>query len=441
MNEETQKVRITKEAFEKMNEYAKITSEIVDKDVECAGLLLNKYCKEDDLARDVYLCKGQTITSLDSKFDFHQETEDYKTILNNNMKISGIWHSHGAITAMHSNDDDRHLKKMYTTKARLNKITLERKKQKPNLEQNNGNVNLRLGNNNIICKKGMITIKTIEGNVAKINIEGKIKQIEEEKLREEGFVNSVVINRELYKEGIREKGKSYYCESLIGTSPIDVRKRKNLELEIVKEENNIEKRRIELVKEIGERVTYDGKLLKEHRNYPSIYTKYSNLDIMKVENYKQKLLEFCNNQNENTNQIARILLGEYEKEGKKVWKWDDRIKEIEKIQKNGNTHGKDMNELYTIISENKYLKRKRPKTLQRLEKTMKECDKSTEGKPWFYNSLTYLRITATNMIKTRDFRDYANKVRTTILGIANKQESLREIAMEYASKCQMKYQA
>lgn len=441
MNEETQKVRITKEAFEKMNEYAKITSEIAGKDVECAGLLLNKYCKEDDIARDVYLCKGQTITSLDDKFDFHQETEDYKTILNNNMKINGIWHSHGAITAMHSNDDDGHLKKMYTTKARLNKITLERKKQKPNLEQNNGNVNIRLGNNNISCKKGMITIKTIEGNVAKINIEGKIKKIEEEKLREEGFVNSVVINRELYKTDIREKGRSYYCESLRGTNPTDARKLKNLELEIVKEENNIEKRKTELVKEIGERVIYEGRILQEHKNYSTVYAKYSNLDIKKFENYKQKIRKFYNNQNENINQVARILLGEYEREGKKVWKWDDRVKEIEKIQKNGNTWGKEMNELYTIIRENKYLKRKHPKTLQRLEKTMKSFDKPAEAKPGFYNSLTYLRATTTNMIKTRNFRDYANKVRTTILEIANKQESLREIVMEYASKCQMKYQA
>jgi len=312
VEEPIKKTKITREAFQKMNLYARLVSEIAGRDVECAGFLLNESDAYDDVVRDVYLSKGQTVTQANGNFDEEKDAESFAEIKKKNKKVSGIWHSHGSIIVCHSQDDDRHLRKMYTTKSKNNKITVGKTKTEPQIKMENEKIKIKSDNNIIQYEDNVLSIRTEKGKILKINIEGKIKEIEEEQLKEEGFMYSIVINKKSYLDNLLERGSSYYSECLIGENLLTPRKLENLELEIVEEENGIAKDEETLVKEIGERVTHDEKLLKENPNYQNILNKYAK----KEEKTHNRFREFYQNYkpvDEMDNiivSIAKILSGD-----------------------------------------------------------------------------------------------------------------------------------
>ncbi|MFH1332123.1 MAG: Mov34/MPN/PAD-1 family protein [archaeon] len=291
IEEPIKKTKITREAFQKMNLYARLVSEIAGRDVECAGFLLNESDTYDDIARDVYLSKGQTVAEAEGNFDEEQDAESFAELKKKNKKISGIWHSHGSIIACHSEDDDRHLRKIYITKSKNNKITVGKTKTEPEIKRENEKIKIRSDNNIIQYEDNVLSIRTEKGRILKINIEGKIKEIEEEQLKEEGFVYSIVINKKSYLDNLIERGSSYYSECLIGENPSTPRKLENLELEIIEEENGIVKDEETLVKEVGERVAHEGKPLKENPHYQNILNRYAK----KEEKTHNRLREFYQN--------------------------------------------------------------------------------------------------------------------------------------------------
>ena len=54
---EINSVKITEEAFKKMNLYAGVVSEIIGSDKECVGTLMNYKGKHDNIVRDIHLWK------------------------------------------------------------------------------------------------------------------------------------------------------------------------------------------------------------------------------------------------------------------------------------------------------------------------------------------------------------------------------------------------
>jgi hypothetical protein len=261
------KVRITEEAFQKMNLYAKIASEIAGEDIECRGYLLNYMNFYDDLARDVYLEPYEIATSTRVILDEGDRIREMRAAtIDNNKKISGIWHSHGNMTGFHSEDDDRWLEKMYTTNKR-NKIELARTEIESQTTYKEGILEVRVGD-------FVLEIKTNEQ-----------PEVKTEKTIQRKFMNSIVTTKELYDSGNMRKGGSYYCESLMENRDGGKNKLENLEIELVKEENGIGKKPGEIAMECGEKITYNGRLLREHPNYEDILMKYSGNGL----NYKQKI--------------------------------------------------------------------------------------------------------------------------------------------------------
>ncbi len=317
LEEPIKKVRITREAFEKMNNYARLVSEIVGRDVECAGLLLNDYEMYDDVTRDVYLSNGQTISESDGNFNQEEDAKSYAEIKKKRKKVSGIWHSHGSITASHSQDDDRHLRKMYITKSKNNKISVGATKIEPEIRKEGEKTKIVSDSNIVEYERDTITIRTEKGRVIKINIEGKIKQVEEEQLKEKGFVNSIVINKRAYLENLLERGNSYYCECLTGEDITKPKKLENLELETVEEDNGIVKDEKTLISEVGERVIHEGRHLNEHPNYQNVLSKYANVEEKQERGYKKRLREFYRNYKTEDEidrmivSLAKIVSGDY----------------------------------------------------------------------------------------------------------------------------------
>ncbi len=265
-DESIKKVRITEEAFQKMNMYAKIASEIAEEDIECRGYLLNYTNFYDDLARDVYLEPYEIATSTRVTLDEGDRIREMRAATtDDNKRISGIWHSHGGMTGFHSEDDDRWLEKMYTTN-KNNKTELTRIETDSQTTYKDGILEVRVGD-------FVLEIKTNEQ-----------PEIKTEKTIQRKFMNSIVTTKELYSRGRMDKGRSYYCESLMENRDGGKNKLENLEIETVKEENGIGKKPEEIAIECGEKITYNGRLLKEHQNYENVLRKYSGQVT-----YKQKI--------------------------------------------------------------------------------------------------------------------------------------------------------
>ncbi|MFH1210431.1 MAG: hypothetical protein V1645_00800 [archaeon] len=268
-DEHVKEVRITEEAFQKMNLYAKIASEIAGEDIECRGYLLNYLNSYDDLARDVYLEPYEIATSTRVTLDEGDRIKEMRAAtIDDNKKISGIWHSHGNMTGFHSEDDDRWLEKMYTTNKK-NKIELARIETENQTTYKEGILEVRVGD-------FILEIKTNEQ-----------PEIKTEKTIQRKFMNSIVTTKELYDSGNMRKGGSYYCESLMENRYGGKNKLENLEIKLVKEENGIGKKPEEIAAECGEKITYNGRLLKEHANYENVFRKYSGLEQRLT--YKQKI--------------------------------------------------------------------------------------------------------------------------------------------------------
>lgn len=104
-------VRITNEAFKKINLYHAIVRDIMGTPYECSGLSLNKSGRQDNIARDAMLIRGQDIgLAQDTNQDL---TEAYSTVIEKGFKVVGPWHSHGNIEPFHSGTDETKIRAVY----------------------------------------------------------------------------------------------------------------------------------------------------------------------------------------------------------------------------------------------------------------------------------------------------------------------------------------
>lgn len=102
-------VRITKEAFYKINMYSQLVSSIANKDIEVAGALLGFANRYDQIVTDAAIFKRQEVTSFKGLFKKSSVSEFYANAKQDGKKILGMWHSHGEHPVFHSLKDDSHL--------------------------------------------------------------------------------------------------------------------------------------------------------------------------------------------------------------------------------------------------------------------------------------------------------------------------------------------
>lgn len=398
---EVNSVKITKEAFHKMNLYSSIVSEIIGDDKECLGTLLNYKNRDDNTARDIHLWKGQKVTASNGWPG--EYLDDRKEADKRNMEVIGFWHSHGYNGVFHSSDDDSFLKEGYSTIK--NKMVTGKKIRDLEIITNGETVNI-----------------FEEGKKTGLVIKGKIEDIKRVEWDKEYFVmSSVVINKNSYSE---EKSNprlrhDYDAEVWAGYNQ-DVKraykKFKHAVLEIVDETNNIQLEKEELVKEVGEKVRLcsfgaDGvkdPYLKDLPNYQKVLEKYKkqkeerkealsveetlSLDIEEEEDKKKDLTSLVSmstsprritgggyysrvydfystrrNSNDATASeigiLGEILSGDYKENGKRCWFWKDRITKVKeaysKIRKHENVRHKVLLiQLLSILDSNCYAKRK-----------------------------------------------------------------------------------
>lgn len=245
---ETPIVRITGEAYKKLNLYSKIVSEIAGNDIECCGITLNYRGRNDGVIRDAYL-NYQTAKD-DEVVDIYgsQEYVDYVQRLG--MSQSGMWHSHGNYIPCHSRRDDKCLGLLHkSNKTQKECIITDNQRYNPSK-------------------------KTSESNEA-------------------FYTSSIVVNKDEY---LKDKPcKSYYAEFLVGNGKDRDVKVKNAKLEIIKENNNILPTLEEMVLEVGEKVKYKKFMrrikLKKLPQYNSVLEKYKQLQVNHVQGYQKACVE------------------------------------------------------------------------------------------------------------------------------------------------------
>lgn len=402
-------IRITREAFQKMNTYARLASEIVGEDIECGGPLLNYRNKQDNITRDVYLMDNQEVTPSEGRLKLG---DSYAAARDEGKKVCGIWHSHGAWKAFHSEFDDSQLRILYASN-RENKIQLGKRRCNTQTNYENGTLTIKAGDK-------LITIKTKE----------KPEDITTEQLIERKFINSIVINRESYLNGIKQPYQGYYGECLLETKKGEAKKLKKLELELVEENNTITKDERELLKECGEKVIYKGIRLKEYPNYKNLLKEYGTLETKianaKTKNsYRQNLRQFYqNHQNideidEAAINIAKILAGDFKKNNKRVWKWNDRMNELE--------------EQYKLIKE-LLPEKKEPRPL----KTKKNYQRRIRYAMKTASTYTELGLLAISIVALKGIERASlyqlRKTRPDVASMIEKGGKLSEIARVYFSK-------
>ncbi len=284
------KLRITREALEKLNLYSRFVSEITEEDIECRGALLNYMQMHDDITRDVYLEPGQDVTPVAAKSeDFNKIIEIRQAVHKENKNICGIWHSHGDMGTFHSDKDDIWLDNLYNTN-KLSKIELGKINCEYKTAYENGILKIKIGDK-------LVTVAS-DGRPCFINAEQVI---------ERKFVNSLVVNRKMYLNGMEKRGESYYAECVIESRNGDKVKAENLEIEIVEENNRINKDIGILLKECGERVTYKGELLKDHENYSRVFRNYIGDKVEKKPKIKKKHKPKLKKQKERLNRKLNCL--------------------------------------------------------------------------------------------------------------------------------------
>ncbi len=368
-------VKITKSAFEKMNFYAKVISEIVGQDVECMGTLMNHKEKYDNICKDVYLWKDQEITS-GSGFT-HCFHDAYEQASKKGMKISGIWHSHGKIPVFHSSDD---------------KIFLENR-----FKETNHKFRIREKEVNFESIVDGEFIKLLDQrNNQEIKIKGFVKDIKAIKYDDCYILNSVVINKESYlsKRSEEEKAKKCDCEVWLGFDKENYQRKKNCYLKIVEETTKSNLNYKELITEVGEKVIFKGKYLKEFSNFKKIIKKYEQQNNLKKKENLEKKIQYQRQKAPNygfykkvsefytlnlphkgvhgkIGLIGKILSGDYYEAGKRYWFWKDRIQKSLEIYKEikDDLKVEDQSlllELARIIDSHNYVKKKHKKKVQKL---------------------------------------------------------------------------
>jgi len=400
---EINSVKITEEAFKKMNLYASVVSEIVGSDKECVGTLMNYKDRHDNIARDIHLWKDQTVTSASGSFG--DPSDDYTEAKNRGMDLVGLWHSHGSIGVFHSHDDNNVLSQMYKyIKNRI--ITGEKEKSIECIVDGESVKLFEEGSNKEIRLK-------VNGNIE------NIKYVE----RDYCYVlNSIVINKNSYSGGYvnPQLGCDYDAEVWAGYDRKECKRVENASIELVDEKNEIELNEEELVNEVGSKVKFEGTYLKDLPNYQKVLNRYKKSEDVKPKDesieqlveetpeepedkkkislegiipftfqkttsgngYHKEIYDFYSIAKENEDVlissiglVGEILAGDYTEEGKRYWFWDDRIKKAEEVYGQfkrglGKYHKEALGDLLDILNINYYAKKKYGKKLNKMCKKM-----------------------------------------------------------------------
>jgi hypothetical protein len=99
-------VRVTAQAFAKMNAYARIVSKLIGQPSECMGYLIGKRGDLSCTALDAYLLEGQDVYSGKVRPGGDARSDLYNWAEGRGLCIVGMWHSHGSFGLFHSDDDD-----------------------------------------------------------------------------------------------------------------------------------------------------------------------------------------------------------------------------------------------------------------------------------------------------------------------------------------------
>lgn len=404
-------IKITKEAFQKMNLYASIVSEVIGSDKECLGTLLNYKGMNDNAVRDIHLWKGQIVTSSDG---WPGDTmDDYLEAKNRGMKVIGLWHSHGLNHVFHSSYDEKVLNQMY---GHIKNKVVTGEKDK-----------------NIECIVEGETIRLFEeGSNKEIRIKGKIEDIRYIERDECRVLNSIVVNKNSYSREFTNPGldRDYDAEVWAGYEKNDYKRFKNIRLKFLDETNNIQLDEECLVKEVGEKVKFQGSYLKDLPDYLKVLEKYKKIKEDKTISTTEKIVEipedsktlegiiprtasriickgyyrqvydFYSDKKFDNNEIVsaigllgEIFSGDYREDGKRYWFWKDRIEKSEQVYEK--IRGKECEEqramlkdLLKILNTHYYAKKKYGKKISSLCEKMglkdavkiKKCKKGSGGK-------------------------------------------------------------
>ncbi|MDP2907056.1 MAG: LysM peptidoglycan-binding domain-containing protein [Nanoarchaeota archaeon] len=454
---ETPILKITNEAYKKINLYSKIVSEIFGGDIECGGRMLNYTGMDDGIIRDAYL-QYQRVNSGDGDL-MDNPSADKNYIQQRGMSWAGMWHSHGGIDPFHSGYDNNRLEKLHDNNKHQRLCTL---KSNP---------------------KGHYQRKTVRGN--KLILEYDLQPLsfvinfdsneaakaaaENIELHDEVFYTpSLVINKDEYlNDGPCRK---YYAEFLAGNGKDKDVKVKDVKLELVEENNNIIPSLEEMVLEVGEKVRYavgnrsndPGIKLKNYPNYNKVLEKYKgiggaknsdknvkpieqivsnektpenpslqtiiqdqqesvkqeiehNNELCRTKTYMEKLEGFydsLNSHNDLTDKMIAELCRAYS--GKQDWLWNKRfekgnriLKELKKKcltleQKN------TLENIKKVISSNKYLKINHSSIYQDLQRRLDTNNSN------FYCNLTYWKDNLSDKLRLKkDYNSLEEKIQNT----------------------------
>lgn len=84
-------------------------------------------------------------------------------------------------------------------------------------------------------------------------------------------------------------------------------------------------------------------------------------------NYHYSMEEFYKKyDNSLTGKVGKILAGDYEEGGKRIWNWEDRVKNLEEALKEDQIPREEKRKIISIINNNSYLKRQKPEYFSRV---------------------------------------------------------------------------
>ncbi|RME55155.1 hypothetical protein D6777_01440 [Candidatus Woesearchaeota archaeon] len=293
--------KISEKFMQEINFISKTVSEIVGQDVECYGLILSD---GGNHGRRYYLPKQEVYNAKAIAFDLN---ESFRDVYENNRRVIGVWHSHGSLPVFHSSYDDKHVEESVK---HIKKIFDEEYKDEWHYEN------------------GVVT-----GWRGCYEVGRKFKDCIEDK------VLSVVINNH----------EEYYAQA----------DGERLMLEYINDKRCFDKEKI--VKEIGNNVVYNGKMLKDYDKFKHVLARYD------------KKANLLRSRLGGVAKLERIITGKYVYNGKRQVKWEDRMKhfnEMYKVLWNEENMHKRINVMLDKL-ETSYVKRKHPEKYEEVKRKLK----------------------------------------------------------------------
>ncbi len=210
---------VTREAFTKMNAYARTASRIAGSDIECGGLLVGKQRDGVPIITDAMLLDC-VVTRASGHFDYDSVNKEYLQARDEGRLIMGMWHSHGDFGVFHSGHDDACLDGLLDRNERILPNLLLRSVKKTPLQ----GARLYIGNAflGIVGQSGQRydVCFAVQDEKAQDAVEEALRHVNVYAKQVQGvpFAVSIVINKESYgnPETITypEMGRTVYIEAV-----------------------------------------------------------------------------------------------------------------------------------------------------------------------------------------------------------------------------------